>query len=87
VRVLGPSGALAAAAELAVTRCVAWGFPVSALYHRHVYERYVRRQGATQPQRRQRPALVLLAALLQLDRLFVGVERGSLGSLLLARRR
>ena len=76
-----------AAAELAVTRCVAWGFPVSALYHRHVYERYVGRQGARRPRRRrQRPALALLAALLRLDRLFVGVERGSLGYLLLARR-
>src|SRR2546423_1482662 len=74
------------ASEFTVTRCLAWGFPVSALYHRHVYERYVGRQGPTQPRRCQRPALALLAALLQLDRLFVGVERGSLGYLLLARR-
>jgi SAM-dependent methyltransferase len=73
-------------AELAVIRCSAWGFPVSALYHRHVYERYVGRRGPAQPRRGERPALALLAALLQLDRVFVGVERGSLGYLLLARR-
>src|SRR5919204_16728 len=75
-----------AAANLQVERCEAWGFPVSALYHRHVYERHLVRHGPTRPARRQRPAMALLAALLQLDRLFVGVERGALGYLLLARR-
>jgi 2-polyprenyl-3-methyl-5-hydroxy-6-metoxy-1,4-benzoquinol methylase len=71
---------------LAVERCSAWGFPVSALYHRHVYERHLGRRGPVEPARRQRPAVVALGALLRLDRLFVGVERGSLGYLLVARR-
>jgi 2-polyprenyl-3-methyl-5-hydroxy-6-metoxy-1,4-benzoquinol methylase len=71
---------------LVVERCRAWGFPVSALYHRHVYERHVERHGPAQPKRWQRPAVAVLAAVLQLDRLFVGVERGALGYLLLARR-
>jgi SAM-dependent methyltransferase len=74
------------AGGLAVERCVPWGFPVSALYHRHVYERHVDRHGSAQPKRWQRPAVSLLGGLLQLDRLFVGVERGSLGYLLVARR-
>jgi hypothetical protein len=34
----------------------------------------------------QRPAVAILGAALQVDRLFVGVERGALGYLLLARR-
>lgn len=76
----------AAAADLRVEKCVPWGFPVSALYHRHVYERHVDRHGAAQPRTWQRPAVALLRALLQIDRLFVGVERGALGYLLLARR-
>ena len=74
------------AAGLEVERCVAWGFPLSALYHRHVYERHLDRHGPSRPTRRQRPAMALLGALLQVDRLFVGVERGALGFLLLARR-
>jgi SAM-dependent methyltransferase len=76
----------AAAAEVRVEKCVAWGFPFSALYHRHVYERHVERHGAAQPKTWQRPAVALLRAVLQIDRLFVGVERGALGYLLLARR-
>jgi SAM-dependent methyltransferase len=70
-----------------VDRCVAWGFPVSALYHRHLYERRLDRQGSAPPRRWERLALGLLSAALQLDRLFVGVERGALGYLLLAKRR
>jgi SAM-dependent methyltransferase len=73
-----------AAAGLTVHRCVGWGFPVSRLYHRHVYERYLGRHGPAAPQPRQRPLVMLAGALLQLDRLFVGVERGALGYLLLA---
>jgi SAM-dependent methyltransferase len=76
----------AAAADLRVEKCVAWGFPVSALYHRHVYERHVDRHGAAEPKAWQRPAVALLRALLQIDRIFVGVERGALGYFLLARR-
>jgi SAM-dependent methyltransferase len=69
-----------------VRRCVAWGFPVSALYHRHLYERRLDRHGAAPPKLWERPALTVLSLLLQVDRLFVGVERGALGYLLLATR-
>jgi SAM-dependent methyltransferase len=69
-----------------VRRCVAWGFPVSALYHRHLYERRLNRHGAAPPRLWERPALTVLSLLLQIDRLFVGVERGALGYLLLATR-
>jgi SAM-dependent methyltransferase len=69
-----------------VLRCQAWGFPVSALYHRHLYERRLNRHGPVSQRRWERPALAVLAALLQVDRLFVGVERGALGYLLLAAR-
>ena len=69
-----------------VRRCVAWGFPVSALYHRHLYERRLDRHGAAPPKLWERPALTVLSFLLQVDRLFVGVERGALGYLLLATR-
>jgi SAM-dependent methyltransferase len=70
-----------------VQRCVGWGFPFSRLYHRHVYERYLGRRGPTPPQPRLRPLVALADALLQVDRLFVGIERGALGYLLLATRR
>jgi SAM-dependent methyltransferase len=73
-------------AGFTVHRCVGWGFPVSRLYHRHVYERYLDRRGPAAPSRRQTPLLAVLGALLQLDRLFVGVERGALGYLALATR-
>jgi 2-polyprenyl-3-methyl-5-hydroxy-6-metoxy-1,4-benzoquinol methylase len=69
-----------------VERCVGWGFPVSRLYHRHVYERYLDRRGTARPTRRQKPLVSLLGAVLQIDRLFVGVERGALGYLALATR-
>lgn len=73
-------------ADLAVERCVAWGFPVSALYHRTVYDRHLDRRGAAPATARERPALAVLRALLQLDRLFLGHEHGALGYLVLARR-
>jgi SAM-dependent methyltransferase len=75
-----------ARAGLRVDRCVAWGFPFSALYHRHLYERRLDRHGAAPPRRWERPALAVLGLVLQVDRLFVGVERGALGYLLLATR-
>jgi SAM-dependent methyltransferase len=75
-----------ARAGLRVDRCVAWGFPFSALYHRHLYERRLERHGAAPPRRWERPALAALGVVLQVDRLFVGVERGALGYLLLATR-
>jgi SAM-dependent methyltransferase len=75
------------AAGFTVRRCVGWGFPMSRLYHRHVYERYLDRRGPARPQRRHGPFVALLGGLLQVDRLFVGVERGALGYLALATRR
>jgi hypothetical protein len=74
-------------ASFVVERCLGWGFPVARLYHRHVYERYLDRRGPAPPAPRQQPLVRLLGGLLQLDRLFVGVERGALGYLALARRR
>jgi SAM-dependent methyltransferase len=74
------------AAGFTVHLCLGWGFPVSRLYHRHVYERYLDRRGPAAPGRRSRPLVAVLGALLQLDRLFVGVERGALGFLALATR-
>jgi SAM-dependent methyltransferase len=73
-------------AGLRVESCVGWGFPVSRLYHRHVYERYLARRGPAPPSRRHKPLATAVGALLQLDRLFVGVERGALGYLALATR-
>jgi hypothetical protein len=74
-----------AAGDLRVERCLAWGFPISSLYHRLVYARHLDRHGPAQPKRWQRPAVAALRVAIQLDRLFVGVERGALGYLLLAR--
>jgi SAM-dependent methyltransferase len=73
-------------AGFTVRRCLGWGFPMSRLYHRHVYERYLDRRGPAGPTRRHRPLVSVVGALLQLDRLFVGVERGALGYLALATR-
>ena len=78
---------LCAGAGLAVERLRPWGFPVSSLYHRRVYEPRLTARGPAAPSRTQRPAVAVLGAVLQFDRLFVGVERGALGYLLLARRR
>ena len=76
------------AAELDVVRCVGWGFPVSAAYHRWVYDRRAARLAEAGAVRSpaQRVALAILKVALQVDRLFVGVERAALGYLLLARR-
>ena len=73
-------------AGLRIERCLPWGFPIASLYHRTVYGRYLDRHGPAAPTRRQLPALALLRAALQLDRLFVGRERGALGYLFVARR-
>jgi SAM-dependent methyltransferase len=75
-----------AAAGFTVDRCLGWGFPLSRLYHRHVYERYLDRRGPAAPHRRHRPLVGVVGALIQLDRLFVGVERGALGFLAVATR-
>jgi SAM-dependent methyltransferase len=76
------------AAGFALATCKAWGFPVSALYHRTVFERAVGKRGGTptSPTLPIRAGMSVLGAALQLDRLFVGHERGALGYLLIARR-
>lgn len=72
-------------AQLSVERCVAWGFPFSSLYHRYLYEPRLNRVGPRQLGSSQRLALKLLGLALNVDRLFLGVERGALGYLLIAR--
>ena len=68
-----------------IVSCKPWGFPVSALYHRTVFEWIVARGSTSStPIRAGSP---MLAALLRLDRLFVGHERGALGYILVARRK
>ena len=58
------------------------GFPISALYHRTVFEWIVaRRATSSAPLRAGSP---ILGALLRLDRRFVGHERGALGYILVA---
>jgi SAM-dependent methyltransferase len=73
-------------AGLEVRRCVPWGFPCTTLYHRHVYEPRLMRVGVASPKGWHRPGLWALRTALRLDRLFVGVERGSFGYLLVASR-
>jgi SAM-dependent methyltransferase len=72
-------------AGLAVEKLRPWGFPASSVYHRHIYEPRLTRAGAGPPRRGLRPLVAALGAALQVDRAFVGVERGALGYLLLAR--
>ena len=60
-----------------------WGFPMSALYHRFVYDKRASELAESNPPRRA--TLAVLRAALQVDRLFVGVERGCLGYLARAR--
>ena len=74
-----------AVAGFGILTCKAWGFPVSALYHRTVFERIVARRGSV-PTGPARAGKGLLSALLRVDRSFVGHERGALGYLLVARR-
>ena len=70
-------------AGLALERVVPWGFPVSALYHRALYDK---RASVLAADPRPRPlALGVLRLALNVDRLFVGVERGCLGYLAVAR--
>jgi hypothetical protein len=60
-----------------------WGFPMSALYHRYVYDKRAAVLAADGAQ--PRLAVSALRAALQIDRLFVGVDRGCLGYLAVAR--
>lgn len=75
------------AAGLDVDACRAWGFPVSGVYHRYVYEPLLGRVGAHPARPWGRPLMLALKCLLQVDRLFVGVEHGAVGYVLRARRR
>jgi ubiquinone/menaquinone biosynthesis C-methylase UbiE len=76
------------AAGLEVVRSAGWGFPVSAAYHRWVYDKRAARlaEASGRRSRAQRAALGILKVALQLDRLFLGLDRGALGFLLLGRR-
>ena len=60
-----------------------WGFPISSVYHRFVYDK--RAAGLAEGGPRKGTAVAVLRAAIQVDRLFVGVERGCLGYLVLAR--
>ena len=71
-------------ARFEIVSCQAWGFPVSALFHRTVFEWTVARQATESP--KLRAGSPLLTTLLRLDRRFVGHERGALGYILVARR-
>jgi SAM-dependent methyltransferase len=77
-----PLVALVESAGFDVLECLPWGFPISALYHRTAYELAVRRGVANETVAGRGPALALLGALLRIDRLFIGVERGALGYVL-----
>lgn len=66
-----------------VVTCKAWGFPVSSLYHRTIFEWIVARRATSSA--RLRAGSPALSALLQLDRRFVGRERGALGYILIGR--
>jgi ubiquinone/menaquinone biosynthesis C-methylase UbiE len=60
-----------------------WGFPMSAFYHRAIYDKRAATLAADA--RNHRTAKSVLRVALAIDRLFVGVERGCLGYLALAR--
>jgi SAM-dependent methyltransferase len=77
---------LCASAGLEVESLRPWGFPVSSLYERHLYTPRLARVGPVPPSRYLRPAVAALGLALQVDRLFVGIERGALGYLLRARK-
>lgn len=70
-------------AGLELDRLRPWGFPMSALYHRAVYDK--RAAKLATDRREHRLAKRALGAALEIDRLFVGFERGCLGYLALAR--
>jgi SAM-dependent methyltransferase len=74
-------------AGLEIEAFTAWGFPACSFYHRHLYEPRLRRHGATRASQSPRLFSTVLSGVLQVDRLFVGVRRGAVGWLVLARRR
>jgi len=71
-----------AMAGFEILTCKAWGFPISALYHRTVFEWMVARRATSSAS--LRAGSPILGALLRLDRRFVGHERGALGYILMA---
>jgi ubiquinone/menaquinone biosynthesis C-methylase UbiE len=73
-------------ADLRLEALKGWGFPFSAFYHRYLYEPRLLRCGAVGATEAPRLARTTLRAILQVDRLFVGMRRGALGYLVLARR-
>jgi SAM-dependent methyltransferase len=73
-------------AGLRIEALRAWGFPACSFYHRHLYEPRLMRRGAERATNAPRLARAMLSGVLQLDRLFVGVRRGAVGLLVLARR-
>jgi hypothetical protein len=78
--------AVCSTAGLEVERCRGWGFPVSAAYHRWIFDKRAAAAAESRASGARTVALALLKAALTADRLFVGVERGALGYLVLARR-
>jgi SAM-dependent methyltransferase len=73
-------------AGFAVVACAPWGFPFSSLYHRTAYEWSLRSgRGAEAAGRLGSLGLVILSLLLRVDGYCVGVERGALGYVLIAR--
>ena len=70
-------------AGLVVEAIRPWGFPMSSLYHRVFYDK--RAAHLAEDKRERKLAKGVLGAVLTVDRLFVGVERGCLGYLGLAR--
>lgn len=74
------------AADLTVETCVGWGFPVASAYHRWVYDRRAAGLATSgPPSPLTRSLMLVLKGLLQIDKLFVGVDRGALGYLAIAR--
>lgn len=76
-----------AAADLAVERWAPWGFPVSAFWHRKLYDSRAPTEAGQPLSLLKRGAVAVLGVVLQVDRLFVGVERGCLGYIAVARKR
>jgi ubiquinone/menaquinone biosynthesis C-methylase UbiE len=71
---------------LRIEAFTAWGFPACSFYHRHLYEPRLIRRGAAGASQAPRLVRAVLNGVLQVDRLFVGVRRGAVGWLVLARR-
>ena len=78
---------------LTAIEVTAWGFPLTGLYHRFIYERFLRRQlrrspasGSNGDQRPPQTLLRVVRICLEFDTLFLGRRPGYLGFLVAARR-